>query len=1051
MHRINLQGFTRQATIGLLAACSSLTAAAQSVDFRSEVRPILSDKCYACHGPDATQRPTDLRLDTHSGALADLGGYVAVAPGDPDKSELVRRIVSSDADEVMPPQDHLKQLTEEEREVLIRWVAQGAEWSEHWSYTPPKRHAPPATTQREWAHNWIDFFILSKLEKRGLTPSQDADRRTLIRRLSFDLVGLPPDPVDVTKFLADDSEEAYEKVVDRLLQSPHFGERMAMAWLDLVRYADTVGYHGDQDMSVSPFRDYVINAFNANLPFDQFTREQLAGDLLDAPTQEQKIASGYNRLGMMSAEGGVQPEEYLVKYAADRVRTASTVWLGSTLGCAECHDHKFDPFTAKDFYRFAAFFADIKERGLYDTVVDGERWGPSVQVPDPTLPSLLAPVDQQIQQVQRKIDAPSPELIAELQQAQAVWEAELRLGLQAWQTLQPTSASAQAGTSLTIREDATLLASGKNPKQNSYQVSFELPEAPLTGLCLEVLPDASLPNSGPGRAGNGNFVLTEFKAFLEDAEGTRHPIPFTRARASIEQEAGGDNPYGKWAAAAAIDADAQGASWGWAILPEAGQTNYLTLGFEKAVAISGGKLVVVLEQNHTNPTHTLGCFRLHGTALTAATEARFPEALPAAIPPVLAIEASQRTASQRQILSDYFRATAPQLEPLRQQLDALMQERQTIVAAHTRTTLVTMATAPREMRVLKRGDWMDKTGEVVQPGVPHFLPPLESSQSAENETPRRATRLDLANWIVARDNPLTARVFVNRLWTMLFGVGLSKVLDDVGSQGEAPVHPELLDTLAVEFMESGWDIKSMIKLMVMSHTYRQSSYGRSDLREADPFNRLVARQARFRLDAEIVRDNALAVSGLLVREIGGRSAKPYQPAGLYQHLNFPTREYLADTDQNQYRRGVYTHWQRQFLHPALQAMDAPAREECTAQRPRSNTPLAALVLLNDPSYVEAARELAEHAMELGGETSTTRLEWLAQRTLSRSFTPAEQQVLLELLDAHLHQYSVDATAARELLEIGLSPPNPKLPVADWAAWTSVARALLNMHETITRN
>lgn len=1016
------------------------------IDFRTQIRPILSDKCYACHGPDAGQRQTELRLDTQEGAFADLGGYVAVAPGDLESSDLVQRILSDDEDIVMPPADHLKSLTEAEKQALVAWVEQGASWSEHWSYVVPEMQRVPEVEAVDWPQNWIDNFVLANLEKRGIQPSGPAEKRTLIRRLSFDLTGLPPSQKEVSDFLEDSSGEAYERVVDRLLQSPHYGERMAMYWLDLVRYADTVGYHGDQDVSVSPFRDYVIDAFNKNLPFDRFTREQLAGDLLENPTTDQMIASGYNKLGMMSAEGGVQPEEYLVKYASDRVRTASTVWLGMTLGCAECHDHKFDPMTAKDFYRFAAFFSDIKERGLYSGANRDGKWGPTIDVPDVQLPVLLEGIDQQILDLTQQLESPSDDVQRELAEAQIAWEPEIQKRLSAWKPLLPESATADHDTVLTVRDDSSLLASGANPGQNQYRVVCALPETILTGLCVEVLPDASLPKSGPGRAGNGNFVITEVRAFLENADGDRKPIPLNRARASIEQADGAKNPYAKWAAEAAIDGDVKGATWGWAILPQAGKTSFLTIGFTEAVqAASTDRLVIEIDQNHTNPTHTLGCFRLHHTPRENATQLDFPGTVPEPIQTVLGKDPEDRSQEDRQTLSAYYQTIAPRLDAIRQQLVALKTQRESLIASHTRTTLITVATTPREIRILERGDWMDRKGEVVQPGVPHFLEQIPADDGS------RASRLDLANWLTDRQNPLTARVFVNRLWTLMFGVGISKVLDDVGSQGEPPVLPELLDALAIEFMDSGWDVKHILKRMVMSNAYRQSSYGREDLREIDPFNRLVARQSRFRLDAEMVRDNALKVSGLLVPQIGGRSAKPYQPAGLYQHLNFPAREYQPDTDQNQYRRGVYTHWQRQFLHPALQAMDAPAREECTAQRSRSNTPLAALVLLNDPSYVESARKLAEHAIEFGGDSVDERLEWLSQQTISRSFNAAERKVFHELLEKHLKAYTEAPQDAEQVLTIGMSGSDSAIPKAELAAWTSLARVLLNMHETITRN
>ncbi|MEM8736312.1 MAG: DUF1549 and DUF1553 domain-containing protein, partial [Planctomycetota bacterium] len=719
-------------------------------------------------------------------------------------------------------------------------IDQGAGWAEHWAYQPPVSQEPPdlsafdvpESVGKDWQRNFVDQFILAKMLADGFEPSLKADPRILLRRLSQDLTGLPPTTAEMNAYLKAEPATRYESAVDRLLKSPHFGERLAIYWLDLVRYADTVGYHGDQDVSVSPYRDYVIDAFNQNMPFDQFTREQLAGDLLENPTQAQLIASGYNKLGMMSAEGGVQPEEYLAKYAADRVRTAGTVWLGSTIGCAECHDHKFDPFSAKDFYRFASFFADIKERGLYSGAGRDGNWGPYIEVPDEGLEALLDPIDDSIAEAENALNS----AINGAKAQRAAWEAEWKI--------------------------------------------------------------------------------------------------------AAENSAGGKSYFSK-------------------------------------------ELVDALK-----------------------------------------VDAAKRKPEQKDLLSAAFRDLSPSFETERKRLRELTQKREEVRKSHTRTTLITKNVEPREMRVLHRGDWMDKTGEVVEPGVPHFLDQLSTED--------RATRLDLANWLVSRDNPLTARVFVNRMWKLLFGTGLSKTVDDFGSQGENPSHPELLDALAVEFMESGWDVKHILKTMVMSASYQQSSLPDPSVESKDPYNRLLARQSRFRLDAEMVRDNALAVSGLLVSKVGGRSVKPYQPAGLLRHLNFPKRTYQQDSGPDQYRRGVYTHWQRQFLHPAMQAFDAPAREECTAQRPRSNTPLAALVLLNDPSYVEAARRLAERALTEFEGTESERFDWVMQQALNRDAYDGEKEALSELLAGERSGYEKRPADAEQLVRVGLSVPDPELNVVELA-------------------
>jgi hypothetical protein len=783
------------AVVGAPAAWSHeparAAAAASTIDFNRDIRSILSDKCFRCHGPDSSSREADLRLDREVNAKADREGHPAVVPFKPDASELIRRITSSNPDERMPPADSGKSLKPEETERLRRWITEGATWSLPWAYLAPRQVEAPPVQTKDWPVNWIDHFTLSRLEAERLEPSSQADKRTLIRRLSIDLIGLPPSPDEVNQFVNDDRPEAYEELVDRLLASPHFGERLAAYWLDLVRYADTVGCHGDQDHSISPYRDYVIAAFNANKPFDQLTREQLAGDLLPNATVEQKVATGYNRLLQTNHECGVQVKEWLAIYAADRVRNVSSVWLGGTLGCAQCHDHKYDPFTQKDFYSLAAFFADVDE------------------------------------------------------------------------------------TSHLLRTE---------PR-------------PLDALPTSRAPEIELRSDGD------TLQLAERKLRLRPNE------------TDSEQEA----------------AECKGE------------------------------------------------------------------------------------------IEDVRRAT--------------------------RRTMVTVSVAPRMVRILPRGDWRDESGPIVAPAVPGFLGELDTGN-------RRPSRLDLANWLTdpkAGAGGLTARVIVNRFWYLLFGEGISRVLDDFGAQGEAPIHPELLDRLAIEFMDSGWNVKHVIKLIVLSRTYRQASELRPDLQERDPLNRLLARQAQFRFPAETVRDSALAISGLLVRTVGGPSVKPYQPTGYYRHLNMPSREYEHHTDDRQWRRGVYMHWQRQYLHPMLKSFDAPSREECTAQRPRSNTALAALVLLNDPTFTEAARALAERALKHGGDSTDERIHYLYRCAASRSADRTEQRYLTRLL-IESERYYTDASAdADSLLAVGLKPVPDDLNRSELAAWTIVARAILNLHEVFTRN
>ncbi|MCI0458969.1 MAG: PSD1 and planctomycete cytochrome C domain-containing protein [Gemmataceae bacterium] len=806
----------------LLPAWGRAQNATPRVDFNRQVRPILAEYCFNCHGPDDKGRKAKLRFDTRDGALAELrSGDHAIVPGKASDSVLIERVTAKSARQVMPPPKTGKKLSPQQIATLRDWINQGADWAPHWSYVPPTRPAVPQLADASWARNPIDRFILRRLREHGLEPSPEADRITLARRLYLDLTGLPPTPAEVDAFTSDTRPGAYERLVERLLASPHHGERLAMYWLDLVRYADTVGYHGDQEHHISPYRDWVIDAFNANMPFDRFTVEQLAGDLLPGATVDQKIASGYNRVLQTTHEGGAQDGEYRVKYAADRVRNLAGVWLGATVGCSECHNHKYDPYTQKDFYRLAAFFADIEERGAFR----GPDTTPTKRPPEM---AVLSPSDRaRAEQLKTQLD---------------------RLGEQ-------------------------LLA---GPADVPVRVRLEL---------------------------------------------------------------------------------------------------------------------AALKREHDE------------------------------------------------------------------------------IQKRKRLTMVTVSTAPRVVRVLNRGDWLDQNGEIVTAAVPNFM-----KQAAVKG---RATRLDLARWLTAPDHPQTARVFVNRLWYLFHGSGLARTLDDNGAQGEWPTHPELLDWLAVEFMSPspptplppgargenrppsplggegwgvrGWNVRHIVRLLVMSSTYRQASLPTEQHRKIDPENRFFGRQARLRLPAEMVRDNALAVSGLLVRGLGGRPAKPYQPDGYYAHLNFPKRTYKHDSGPQQYRRGVYTHWQRQFLHPMLLAFDAPMREECTAQRIVSNTPLQALALLNDPSLIEAARVFAGRILREGGTTDTERVRWAWRTVLSRAPQERETAALSRLYQLNRQQYEADPAAARRLLGVGLTAQPADLDPVEAAAWTAVARALFNLNETITRS
>ena len=1031
--------------LSLLAALSAVplsaappAAAARPVAFNADVRPILADRCFACHGPDARKREADLRLDTREGLFGERKGHAPVVPSDPVRSELVRRVTSDDPAERMPPPHSGKALSDAEKALLRRWVEEGGTWQGHWAYIPPGRAEPPPVERAGFVRNEIDRFILERLLEAGLEPSPEADRVTLVRRLSLDLTGLPPEPERVQAFLDDASPGAYQDLVEELLASPHHGERMAMWWLDLVRYADSVGYHGDQEQTVWPYRDWVIRAFNERMPFDRFTLEQIAGDLLPEATLSQKVAASYNRLNMMSAEGGGQDKEYHAKYASDRVRATSGTWLGATLGCSECHDHKYDPFTTRDFYSFAAFFADVAEKGIYHGANGDGNWGEMMAVPSREQSLELARLDGEIRRVREVLDTPTPALEAEA----AAWEATLPGA--AWSAIRPRTASSANGATLKVHDDGSVLAEGKSPEKDVYTVTAESPIEALTALRVEALPHDSLPAKGPGRAANGNFVLTKIRAsFRRSGSGKDEPIRLVAASASFEQTMYAEKtPGGVFGAAGAIDADVAGSAHGWAILDEVGRPQHAVFEIHQDVSVpKDAALTFTIEQNHGAGKHTLGRFRLSATA--SARPVRAGPYIPDDLAAALSKARGERTSDEAAKVAAHHRSVAASLAPARKELAELEKARADLAAKLPRMP-ATVSVEPRTMRILPRGNWMDDSGQAITPAVPAFLagPRVEG---------RRATRLDLARWLASRENPLTARVLANRLWKLFFGAGLSRRLDDFGAQGDPPSHPRLLDWLAVELADGGWDIRRIVKLIVMSGAYRQSSLASPALLERDPYNRLLARQGRFRVDAELIRDGALAASGLLVRRIGGPSARPYQPPGYWSYLNFPTREWQNDSGDGLYRRGLYIHWQRQYLHPSLLAFDAPSREECTAERPRSNTPLQALVLLNDPTHVEAGRVFAERILREGGLDVAARIDRAFRIALSRAPSEREAGVLRDLVAKHLEEYQKDPSAAKDVLGAGARPPDATLDPAELAAWTSVARTILNLHEMITRS
>jgi Protein of unknown function (DUF1553)/Protein of unknown function (DUF1549)/Concanavalin A-like lectin/glucanases superfamily/Planctomycete cytochrome C len=1030
-----------------------------SIDFDREVRPILSDNCFACHGPDENQRKAKLRFDTKDGAFAKPG---VITPGDASKSRLYQRVSSKDQDMVMPPPSSEHKLTEKQIETIRRWIDEGARWDEHWAFIPPKRPEIPKVANAAWVRNPIDSFILARLEKEGLMPQPEADKTTLIRRVYLDLTGLPPTPADVDAFLADKSAGAYEKVVDKLLASPHYGERMAMVWLDLARYADTHGYHIDSHRDMWPWRDWVIRAFNENKRFDQFTIEQLAGDLLPEAAQDQKIATGFNRNHMINFEGGAIPEEYLNEYVIDRVETTATTWLGLTMGCARCHSHKYDPISQKEFYQFYAFFNSVPEIGL-----DGQRGNAA--------PILTLPTDEQRAEQQRLTrslqdltDALSDKNVAPLKQE---WE----------KTLSGRMAVAPVG-GITAHYE---LDGGLGDSSGHYRQGRTLDGDPtfgggmvsravsLDGQTMLSFGDAGAFDTGdqftfalwmrPGINKIDSFAFQK----IEDEKTRRgyelifekpHLIDIQRWAAPLTVRlisAWPDNAivvrtkesfnHNDWKHLA-FTYDGSGRAAGLKVFlnGKLAEVEVVKDALNGPIK-TGAELIIGSKQTGRAYSGGLDDMRFYSRALgdreIEDLAVRYP------IRTILSGVGGKRTKEEEDRLREYFLTEAAPEEMRRQyaELKDVRKRKQALDKAILNTMVMMELGKPRDTFILARGDYRNKT-EKVAPGVPAVLPPLQKDE--------KVNRLTLAKWLVDPNHPLTSRVAVNRFWQMYFGHGIVKTVEDLGAQGEPPVHPELLDWLATEFVRTGWDVKAAQKLIVTSATYRQSSRATPELREKDPENRLLARGPRYRLQAETVRDNALAAGGLLNDEIGGHSVLPYQPPGLWEEMafgdGFSMQEYVQSHGKDLYRRSMYTFWKRTVPPAAMATFDAPDREKCVARRAVTNTPLQALVTLNDPTYVEAARAMAERTLREGGRDARSRIVYVFRLALARKPSTQEAKVLRDLLSQQLTNYRKDGKAAGELSHVGESKADDKIDQAELAAWTMVASAILNLDETITK-
>ena len=1054
----------RQLTLGgivTFAVCCAVLAQDKKqppVDFNRDISPILSDTCFACHGPDDRQRKAGLRFDTKEGAFAKAG---VIIPGDSSNSRLIKRITATQPEMRMPPPGSERSLTANQIELLRRWIDEGAKWETHWAYLPAKRYEPPRVANTAWPRNPIDNFILERLEREGLRPSPQADKATLLRRVSLDLTGLPPTPADIDSFLKDTAPDAYDKQVDRLLSSTHYGERMAMQWLDLARYADTHGYHIDSHRDMWRWRDWVINAFNRNLSFDQFTIEQLAGDLLPNATIEQQIASGFNRNHMINFEGGAIPEEYQVEYVVDRVETTSNVWMATTLGCARCHSHKYDPITQKEFYQFFAFFNTISEEGL-----DGRTGNAKPFLALPTSEQKTKS-DQLSSAIKDKETALAGKEVASLQEE---WEKtfvgkrgnSLVSGITAHYELDGSlsDASGRYQQGRTVSGDPTFGA-GQVGKSISFDgdthVSFgrvgDFGEKDQFTIAFWMRGNGNTPIAALQKIDNSQ-TRRGYEFLLDDHElvGIQRRAARLTCRLSshwpdnsIQIKTTERLTLGDWYHIT-LTYDGSGKAAGLRLYINGKLANTQIAQDSLSGTIANDAELQIGNKNLGGPFRgNIDDLRLYQRSLDSGEIEELAVRYP--IQTILSGVSGKRSKEDDARVRDYFlKYEAPSaFRDLYSILKNLRREKEALEIAIPTVMIMSEMEKPRETFILGRGDYRNKT-EKVSPGVPSVLSPFPQNAPVN--------RLGLAKWLVSPDNPLTARVTINRYWQMYFGTGIVKTSENFGMQGEPPFHPELLDWLATEFVRTGWNVKAMQRLIVTSATYQQSSRANPDLLAKDPENRLLARGPRMRLPAETVRDNALAVSGLLSNEIGGQSVYPYQPKGLWDELafgdGFSAQSFTPSTGKDLYRRSMYTFWKRTVPPPQLVTFDAPDREKCTARRAVTNTPLQALILMNDPTYIEAARLLAQRAMIEGGKDVPSRINFAFRLATSRLPNAKERQILQVLFNQQMSRYRGDKKAASDLLAVGESKPDTSLDRSELAAWTILTSAILNLDETITR-
>ena len=977
-----------------LLLTSFVTGKEKKIDFDKDIRPILSDKCFHCHGPDAKNRKAKLQLHTFADATAKRKGDAAIVPGNALASDIIKRMITTDEDDVMPPSDSNRHVSKEQIELLKKWIDQGAEYSEHWAFVKGKTPLVPEIG-KEWVRNPIDNFIYRNLSQKNLKPNPEADKRTLLRRLSLDLTGLAPTPEEMKTFMDDKSADAYKKQVDRLLNSPHYGERMAWPWLDAARYSDTNGYQGDNTRTMWPWRDWVVKAFNQNMPFNQFTIEQIAGDMLPNATMEQKMATAFLRNHMINGEGGRIAEENRVEYVFDQMETVGTTFLGLTFNCCRCHDHKYDPISQKDYYSFSAFFNQTPVKGSEKS----GQTAPTITIPPAK--EVLAKQQNILNMKEEQLKTLTEKLSAEYNAVQEKEKHQLK-----WTVLKPQKALAQYQT-LTIGENSSILAKGQNPNNDTYTLTAKAPKK-LAALKLVGMRHKSMTNGGIARSDSGNFVLTEIKVSI--LRGSQKiPVNIQNAKASFEQ--------GGFKIHQAFDSRK---NTGWAVWNGKAfkQDHYAVFILEKALTFSAGdKLEIILEHDSKHAHHNLGYFRF----------ATF-DSIPQAGIDELLNNQSDGFNSKEQFFSK---------DQEYQKLQKDVQNQKKTIKNLGIKVMVMQDNQSRKTYILNTGLYNQRKGEVTA-DTPHALPPLAKDAKAD--------RLLLANWLVSPENPLTSRVIVNRFWAQVFGTGITKTTENFGIQGERPVNQELLDWLATEFIRSKWNVKHMIRLMVTSSTYRQSSIFTKEKLAADPYNRYLARGPRYRMPSWMIRDQALFSSGLLNKEMGGPGVLPYQPEGIWADMSFGKIRYKQDTGNKLYRRSIYTFWRR-IVSPTM-FFDVAKRNVCEVKDKLTNTPLHALVTMNDISYVEAGRALAVRVSnEKGHETKINKMYAFI---LGRSATLQEMAVLKNSLQNFTAKYKANPKLAKDYLNVGEFKAPDFLDKVEVAALANLALLILNLDESLTK-